>query len=487
MSTVNNDEQKIIMQQITPSDTISEFMEKCNNNFLTISEKGGGPVGTTGEKGSQGVPTKPKVPIHIWKKGTNTDYEEKVITIGVNKIETTYEITEYADDLSNPKYQEGHLIILDNSHVYILKNDDIENKLVPTYAFNMSIKIEDGKNSYVHFKYANEKDLIDNNIITDSNYYDYIGVCSNHSENAPGNYSNYSWNKINDKNINIEYIDKNTLQGSEFTKKIFSKQITSSSGFIVDSLNTEPENNKNKVIIGGNNIKIINDDGNTSILITSDDVTSELDTTEYNSNEINTIYADVSLSSLSSHQLISPYEEIDKNLKLISINGSISIINSENTINQINDGDIYIKIEYFIEEENVWKEYKEDDFVINYSTNNFVLKFKDDSDYSDLLLNNRIRFKTIINNINYTKSEDGNVDILLTTNYTYSYTEESNNTTKIGKDGIVVKLNNEENDNKSEFHVGKDEILMKVGTFGLKITNEGIFKIINGVEESLLS
>jgi hypothetical protein len=248
----------------------------------------------------------------------------------------------------------------------------------------------------------------------------------------------------------------------------------------VDSLNTEPENNKNKVIIGGNNIKIINNDGNTSVLITSDDVISELDTTEYNSNKINTIYADVSLPSLSSHQLISPYEEIDKNLKLISINGSISIINSENTIKQINDGDIYIKIEYF---DNIWKEYTGDDFFINYSTNNFKLEFKDRSKYSDLLLKNSIRFKTIINNINYKKSEDGNVDILLTTNYTYSYTEESNNTTKIGKDGIVVKLNN----NKSEFHVGKDEILMKVGTFGLKITNEGIFKIINGVEESLLS
>ena len=55
--------------RIEITDTISQFMEKCNNNFALIGEWGGGPEGSQGDRGEQGVPTKPKVPIHVWKEG----------------------------------------------------------------------------------------------------------------------------------------------------------------------------------------------------------------------------------------------------------------------------------------------------------------------------------------------------------------------------------------------------------------------------------
>ena len=455
--------QKIIIQQITPSDTISEFMEKCNNNFLTISEKGGGPVGATGEKGSQGVPTKPKVPIHIWKKGTTTDYEEKVKTIGVNKIETTYKITDYADDLSNPKYQEGHLIILDNSHVYILQNDDIENTLVPTYAFNMSIKIEDGKNSYVHFKYANEKDLIDNNIITDSNYYDYIGVCSNHSEVAPGNYSNYSWNKINDKNINIEYIDKNTLQGSEFTKKIFSKQITSSSGFIVDSLNTNQEYNKNKVIVGGDNIKIVSEDGFTSVLITSDEINfDETDNLLTNTNTFETLYTNVSLND-NSDTIESSYNEIGYVCEISSFQIITSITELSNSDWNFgkNENGINLIIETFNEDLNSWELY-DNDFTLSKEENNTdstKIYYKINE---SLNINKYFRFKIIINKkeISINKKDLEDFNILLESKLNY--------TTKT-PDKLV-------DSEESCVIIGKNEILMCVGgNSGLKIDKNGVY------------
>ena len=512
MSNRNNGVQnnELFISRIETTDTISQFMEKVNNNFSKLIENNGGPTGDKGDMGVQGAPTKPKVPIHVWK--INEDYSTE-ISYGED-----FEIIGYGD-LADVKYQEGHLILLENAHVYKLGVDN--NTLTPKYIFTLQSydpsSVVDGKTAYIHFKYEDENNLSPN-LIPNIEKKDCIGIYVDYDNNKPMDNDTYTWIKINykDKEIPLEKLDLNNIDNIElantkFSNKLFSKQVTSSAGFIVDSLNTEPENNKNKVIIGGNNIKIINDDGNTSTLITSDyitddefnntefDDTTESDTTEYNSNEINTIYDDVSLSSLSSNelQLISPYEEIDKNLQLKSINGCISIINSNNTIGSINDGDIDIKIEYFNESENKWEEhYFEIYDKINYvwdGSNYIIFNLEiNDDDYS-VLNEHRIRFKTIINNIEYA-GEDKNVDILLTTNYTYSIynTEDynNNNTTKIGKNGIIVRLNNEDNEEnyyKSEFHVSKDEILMKVGTFGLKITNEGIFKIIDGVEESLLS
>jgi len=121
MSIRNNDVQnnELFISRIETTDTISQFMEKCNRNFTNLIENNGGPIGSQGERGEQGAPTKPKVPIHAWKKGkeyeTETSYDGKNFEIYVDDIN---------EDLTNVKYQEGHLILLENAHVYILEVDN---------------------------------------------------------------------------------------------------------------------------------------------------------------------------------------------------------------------------------------------------------------------------------------------------------------------------------------------------------------------------
>ena len=167
MSIRNIDDQKNELlkkiESITTSDTISQFMEKCNNNFSEIAKYGGGPVGEKGDKGSQGNPTKPKVPIHVWKKGEHYTDEKEIIS-GDSK---TYEIIGIIDDneLYQSKYQEGHLIMLENAHAYVLKNYD--QQLKPEFvAAISSLNTKDleealaGIYGYVHIAYA--KDVIIN-------------------------------------------------------------------------------------------------------------------------------------------------------------------------------------------------------------------------------------------------------------------------------------------------------------------------------------
>lgn len=152
---------------IESSDTISQFMEKCNLNFAAIVGKGGGPAGEQGVPGAQGVPTKPKVPIHVWKEGVGDGFQyngEQEIPIGSG----SYEIVQWFEVLTDSKYQEGHLIMLQNGHVYILELES--NILKPKFilalqSYNPSDTI-DGKSAYVHIAYA--KNANGDGFITDS-------------------------------------------------------------------------------------------------------------------------------------------------------------------------------------------------------------------------------------------------------------------------------------------------------------------------------
>lgn len=191
MSTTNIDEQK--MQQISSSDTIKDFMEKCNNNFSIISKYGSGPEGKQGVEGSQGVPTKPKVPIHVWREGVEY-YNETSSDDG-------YVINDLTVNLADSNYQEGHLIMLKNGHVYILKEDEESKLLKPNYimalqSYNQDDVI-DGKSAYIHIAYANstEPDYIDfitneelqkqekENVGNGEIKYKYMGIYSDCNEN----------------------------------------------------------------------------------------------------------------------------------------------------------------------------------------------------------------------------------------------------------------------------------------------------------------
>ena len=102
MSNRNNDVPKngLSITKIEASDTISQFMEKCNNNFSNLLQYGGGTKGDDGAKGDQGVPTKPKVPIHVWKEGEGEEFQYE------NEVSTSdggFEIINYSEDLTDAK------------------------------------------------------------------------------------------------------------------------------------------------------------------------------------------------------------------------------------------------------------------------------------------------------------------------------------------------------------------------------------------------
>lgn len=200
MSTTKIDEQK--MQQIDSSDTITQFMEKCNNNFSNIFRYRSGPEGKQGVEGSQGVPTKPKVPIHVWREG--------VEYIGESILDEGYVINDCKVDLTDIKYQEGHLIMLKNGHVYIL--EEYENStLKPNYimalqSYNQDDVI-DGRSSYIHIAYTNSTDdyydFITNeelqkqeNVGNGEIKYKYMGLYSNYEEKPDESPYVYTWVRI---------------------------------------------------------------------------------------------------------------------------------------------------------------------------------------------------------------------------------------------------------------------------------------------------
>ena len=205
---------KISGQKIVYSDTMSSMCEKYNNNLEIIAEYGGGPEGPEGPDGPQGVPTKPKNPVHVWVEGEHYDSE---IPSG-----SSYEIIGIQDGLlTNVEYQEGHCIFLENGHVYVLET--IGYNLVPVYRVAMQSynpgTVVDGRNSYVHFAYANSSDGYDGFITGDEIRGEevstfnlrrmaapvaeddevsrsYMGVYSDHSERSSNNPSSYIWMKI---------------------------------------------------------------------------------------------------------------------------------------------------------------------------------------------------------------------------------------------------------------------------------------------------
>ena len=219
---INTLRDELLKNRIELSDTISQFMEKCNNNFSAIIEWGGGPAGEEGDDGKQGVPTKPKVPIHIWREGT--EYKSETTT---NNPDVPFEIREWYEDLSDPKYQDGHLIMLKNGRVYILEVDNYTFNLKPKYIISLSTyntsDIIDGKNAYVHIAYANAPNSTDGfitdqqlrneyveepavatfNLRRNANNSDYIiedrpymGIYSDNTESSSTEPSRYTWIRI---------------------------------------------------------------------------------------------------------------------------------------------------------------------------------------------------------------------------------------------------------------------------------------------------
>lgn len=153
---VTQNPQTTTLATINTSDTISQFMEKVNNNFTTIMSMGGGPAGVEGEKGDPGAPTKPKVPIHVWVDGVEYYGEKQSSSTGYYYIEYDNEI------LSDIKYQEGHIIMLQNAHVYRLELNNETYKLEPKFLIALQSydpsSVVNGKTAYMHIAYSNSDD-----------------------------------------------------------------------------------------------------------------------------------------------------------------------------------------------------------------------------------------------------------------------------------------------------------------------------------------
>ena len=553
------------MVQINSSDTISQFMEKCNNNFSAISKFGGGPSGEKGDDGSQGVPTKPKVPIHVWKKGDENEYDYETIIDEKNEI---FKLDTWNVNLEEDMYQEGHIIILENAHAYILKVDETDDyKLKPQFicalkSFDPTTLI-DGKTAHVHFMYLDGEELNENLNLYDK---EYIGIYSSNSTVSPIDVKYYTWNKIKDKknmsveninstnissdtinatnisveNINTDDININNIQNSNFINTLFSKQVTSGANFIVDSLNTKSESNKdNKVVIEGNNIKIISNDGFTSTLITSDEIDFDvfsLDGSGGNYKPVDkiakcsfdTLFTKVNLkndSDLSYNEITlkSSYNEIGY---ILSSNIDIKIIVSiskqdKNKLSynkwSINNNSIYLLFDTYNINKNCWETFNENIYVKNnWTPCDYLGNILDeetleeegryymtcDIDLSQSLkesLNSKCcRFKIIIkeNGININNDNQNsinNVNILLTSNLNYVINsnnidnqkeeEKYKNCAIIGKNGMFVRTHDYKYDDqagvkiysKNTFQISNNEILMSVGLFGLRIDDSGMY------------
>jgi hypothetical protein len=602
MSNINSDSDVnlLLLSKIDESDTIKEFMEKCNNNFTTITEWNGGPIGATGIQGPQGIPTKPQVPIHVWKKGE--EYKEENTTSG------GFVLKGYENTLEKFPYQEGHLIILENAHVYLL--EIVDTNLIPNFKFVMksfdeeSIKneIHNGKKAYVHFKFSDSPDVKEKEIKKTQ----YIGISSTYSEKA-NDETKYTWYatgypkensigidkinlkdgdidinkiKISDSSIDIKKINTENIQNSNFTNTLFSKQVMSTSGYITDSLNTKPESNGDKVIVGGNNIKLISEDGSTAVLFTTDEINKFV---EYTDNITHKTYSydhktysyDTLYTNFNNQILDSGYNEIGYLGKKESTNTNGSFLTNgsllkftiivsiyeNNSICDITNFNIKNFNILFDIYDNNWETSFDsgakyiDDIIKNLDNwiycnkfgeeigkeieNKYYKKFTIYLSFGEKFTPNEnlytststphhihiddsgiYRFKTTLESgkISYGDGGGGieNKAILLNTICevfdeitdinniekncvtigkngiivnTYNDVDDNieKNCVTIGKNGIIVNIVNTytddddtENTTENTFKVSNNEILMMVGKFGLKISNEGIFKTNDG-------
>ena len=84
MSDINTN---INIETITTSDNIKQFMDKCNRNFTSIVENGGGPRGAAGQNGEPGAPGKRGNKFHYVPINTDTILNTESATAELSNIE----------------------------------------------------------------------------------------------------------------------------------------------------------------------------------------------------------------------------------------------------------------------------------------------------------------------------------------------------------------------------------------------------------------
>jgi hypothetical protein len=78
---------KINIETITTSDNIKQFMDKCNNNFAAIAEKGGGPRGVKGQNGETGATGKRGNKFHYVPINTDVPFGPEEATAALSNVD----------------------------------------------------------------------------------------------------------------------------------------------------------------------------------------------------------------------------------------------------------------------------------------------------------------------------------------------------------------------------------------------------------------
>ena len=342
------------ISKITPSDTLTDFMTKCNDNFTAIVEMGGGMKGADGEKGSPGSPTKPKVPIHVWTDGN--EYEGETPT-----ADGKYVLNVLNESLQNSKYQEGHLILLQNAHVYILTAEDgDEFNLRPRFLLGLqSYDINDvinGKNAYIHIAYANSP--YGDDFITDQK----LRGESQETESVAtfnllraGNSSNTIINNRSYIGVYSSYNEKSSEEPEMYTwslmRGVAGDKGERGDGYTGQLYSIDLEGDMSTMTIGIDRTPLIDDDycacilhayyGSQNVKLNIDDITIDLQTNDNNYYiDGNNIY----LSDTQVGQIVkTQYDGNDVYIKFIPSENFIfpkkTLIFSINVVSDIIDGD----------------------------------------------------------------------------------------------------------------------------------------------------
>ena len=102
MSDINTNT-NINIETITTSDNIKQFMDKCNRNFTSIVENGGGPRGATGQNGEPGA---------TGKRGNKFHY----VPINTDKILNTEAATAELSNIEDSEIENGDFVFFSVSN-----------------------------------------------------------------------------------------------------------------------------------------------------------------------------------------------------------------------------------------------------------------------------------------------------------------------------------------------------------------------------------
>jgi hypothetical protein len=120
----------IPIEEISVSDNIRQFMEKCNRNFLSIIRYGGGPAGRPGNDGETGATGKRGNRIH-WVEADNTGSESDIF----DEVAATSLVS------GNMDMEDGDIVYFTNGYVGLVNlTEDSESECVPVIAEVSSIR-----------------------------------------------------------------------------------------------------------------------------------------------------------------------------------------------------------------------------------------------------------------------------------------------------------------------------------------------------------